>query len=67
MVVYMISFFLLPKGILQKLDYCQSRFLGKGTARKRNIDWLSGVWFTELKIKVGWGFMTSKSKLRLPG
>jgi hypothetical protein len=39
MVLYMISFVLLPKGVLQKLDYYRSIFFGKGIARKRNIGW----------------------------
>jgi hypothetical protein len=30
MVLYMISFFLLPKGILHKLDYYRSRFFWQG-------------------------------------
>jgi hypothetical protein len=34
----------------------------KGIARKRNIDWLNGVWFVVLKIWVGWEFMTLRSK-----
>jgi hypothetical protein len=62
MVLYMVSFFLLPKGVLHKLDYYRSRFFGKGTARKRNIDWLNGMWYADLKIRGGWGFMTLRSK-----
>jgi hypothetical protein len=37
MVLYMISFFLLPKGVIHKLDYYRSSFFSKGVARKRNI------------------------------
>jgi hypothetical protein len=54
----MISFFILPKGVLHKLDYYRSRFFGKGIVRKRNIGWLNGVWFAALKIREGLGFMT---------
>jgi hypothetical protein len=28
-------------------------FLGKGTSRKINIDWLNGAWFVEPRIKAG--------------
>jgi hypothetical protein len=38
---------------------------GKGIARKRNIYWLNGVWFVVPKIRVGWEYMTLKSKLIL--
>jgi hypothetical protein len=55
MVVYMISFFILPKGILHKLDYYRSRFFWQGIVRKRNIVWSSGVWFYPQKKKVGCG------------
>jgi hypothetical protein len=50
MVLYMISFFLLPKGVLHKLDYNRSRFFWQGPVRKRNIDSLSGVWFVDPKM-----------------
>jgi hypothetical protein len=35
MVLYMISFFLLPKGVLQKLDYYRSRFFWQGNSEKK--------------------------------
>jgi hypothetical protein len=35
MVLYMISFFLLPKGFLHKLDYSRSRFLWQGDSEKK--------------------------------
>jgi hypothetical protein len=35
MVLHMISFFLLPKGVLHKLDYYRSRFLWQGDSEKR--------------------------------
>jgi hypothetical protein len=35
MVLHMISFFLLPKGILQKLDYYRSRFFWQGDSEKK--------------------------------
>ena len=34
MVLYMISFFQLPKGVLQRLDYFRSRFLWQGDNEK---------------------------------
>ena len=36
MVLYMISFFQLPKGVLYKLDYFRSRFFWQGDSEKRN-------------------------------
>ena len=35
MVLYMISFFQLPKGVLKKLDYFRSRFFWQGDSEKR--------------------------------
>jgi hypothetical protein len=35
LVLHMISFFLLPKGILQKLDYYRSRFFWQGDSEKK--------------------------------
>jgi hypothetical protein len=35
MVLHMISFFLLPKGVLHKLDYYRSRFFWQGDSEKK--------------------------------
>jgi hypothetical protein len=35
MVLYMISFFLLPKGVLHKLDYYRPRFFWQGVSEKK--------------------------------
>jgi hypothetical protein len=35
MVLHMISFFLLPKGVLHKLDYYMSRFFWQGDSEKK--------------------------------
>ena len=35
MVLYMISFFQLPKGILHRLDYLRSRFFWQGDSEKK--------------------------------
>jgi hypothetical protein len=37
MVLYMISFFLLPKGVMHKLDYYRSRFFWQGDSEKKEI------------------------------
>jgi hypothetical protein len=58
MVMYIMSFFLSQKGVLHEIDYYVSRFLGKGIAKKRSIDWLSGMLYADPKIWVGWGSMT---------
>jgi hypothetical protein len=34
-VLHMISFFLLPKGVLQKLDYYRYRFFWQGDSEKK--------------------------------
>jgi hypothetical protein len=54
----MISFFLLPKGVLQNWIITGLDSFGKGTARKRNTDWLNGVSYVLLKTRVGLVFMT---------
>jgi hypothetical protein len=41
MVLYIISFFLLSKGVLHKLDYYWFTFFWQGGNEK--IDWLNGV------------------------
>jgi hypothetical protein len=51
MVLYLLSFFLLPKGVLKRLDFFRSRFFWQGDSEKKNIDWLSGVSFTAQKTK----------------
>jgi hypothetical protein len=37
MVLYMISFFLLPKGVLHRLDYYRSRFFWQGDSEIKEI------------------------------
>jgi hypothetical protein len=50
----MMSFFRIPKGVLEKLDYYRSRFFGNVTSTKRNIGWLSGAFYISLRVAVGW-------------
>jgi hypothetical protein len=35
---------------------------GKVIVRRRNIDWLSGVWFVDPRTRVGLEFMTLRSR-----
>ena len=35
MVLYMLSFFLIPKGVLKRLDYYRSRFFWQGDSEKK--------------------------------
>jgi hypothetical protein len=37
MVLYMLSFFQVPKGVLQRLDYYHSRFFWQGDSKKKEI------------------------------
>jgi hypothetical protein len=60
----MISFFLLPKGVLQKLNSIDLDSFGKETARKRSFNWSNGVWSVDPKTKAGLEFTTLRSKTR---
>jgi hypothetical protein len=51
MVLYMISFFLLPKGVLKSAIIIVLDSFGKGIVRKKNIDWSSGVLFVDPRIR----------------
>ena len=51
MVLYMLSFFHLPKGVLQRLDYFRSRFFWQSDNEKRNIAWLGGILYVGPKVK----------------
>jgi hypothetical protein len=66
MVLHMISF-LLPKGVLQKLDYYRSRFFWQGDSKKKKYrlaKWRHGVMFAVLRTKEDLGFMTYRSRIR---
>ena len=43
MVLYMLSFFLVPKGVLKRLDYYRSRFFWQENSERRNIGWQDGM------------------------
>ena len=64
MVLYMPSFFQLPKEVLQRLDYFKSKKLGKETVKRKNTGWPNGAWFVGLKTKVALEFMTCRSRMR---
>jgi hypothetical protein len=49
MVPYMLSLFLLPKGVLIGWIFSDQDSFGKATAKRKNIGWLSGVWFAGQK------------------
>jgi hypothetical protein len=51
MVLYLISFFHLPKGVLHRLNYFQSRFFEQGDSEKRSIGWQNEMRFANQKIK----------------
>jgi hypothetical protein len=50
-VLYMLSFFLLPKGVLSWLDFFRSRFFWQGDSEKKSMDRPSGVCFVAQKTK----------------
>jgi hypothetical protein len=43
LVMFIISFFDVRKGVLEKIDYFRSRFSGKVRAIRKNIGWLHGM------------------------
>lgn len=47
MILYMISFFQLPKEVLQRWDYFHRDSFGKWIVRKRSIDWLNGTSYAD--------------------
>ena len=58
MVLYMISFFQLPKGVLKNWIIFVRDSFGKVTVRRESTDWPSGVWFADPRTKEGLAFMT---------
>jgi hypothetical protein len=60
----MISFFILPKGFLLNWIITGLDFFGKGTIRKRNIDWLNEVLSAIPMIRVGSVFITWRSRIQ---
>jgi hypothetical protein len=53
MVMYMLCFFLLPKGVLNRLDFFRSNSFGRVTPKRKNIDGLNKVLFIVPKTKKG--------------
>jgi hypothetical protein len=41
--IFMMSFFEVPKGVLEKIDYFRSRFFGKVMTIRKNIGWQDGM------------------------
>ena len=55
--MFMISFFEISKGVLQKIDYYRSCSFGKEIITRKNIDLLDGILFANPKNMVVWGFI----------
>jgi hypothetical protein len=53
MILYIISFFLLPKGFYTRSIIIDLDSFDMGTMKKRNIDWLNEVWFADPRIRAG--------------
>jgi hypothetical protein len=49
--MFMLSFYEVPKGILEKLDYYRSRFFWQGDSHKKSIGSQNGVLFIDQMIK----------------
>jgi hypothetical protein len=55
--MFMMSFFEIPRGVLEKIDYYRSWFFGKGRIIRKSIDSPSGV----SSVNQGrWGFRGEK-------
>jgi hypothetical protein len=50
--MFMLSFFEVPKGVLEKIDYFKSTFFGKMIVKRRNTDSQNGVLCTNLRTKM---------------
>jgi hypothetical protein len=61
----MILFFLLPKGVLHKLDYYRSRFFWQGDSEKKKYRLAKWSVVCSSKTRVGLVFMTLRSKIQL--
>jgi hypothetical protein len=48
--MFLMSFFKIPKGVVEKLDYYRSRFFWQCDEHKKNIDWLSGVFYVNRRV-----------------
>ena len=48
--MFMMSFFEVPSGVLQRIDF-RSRFFGKEKSIRRNIDLLDGTSYANLRNK----------------
>ena len=64
MVLYMLSFFQLPKGVLQRLDYFRSRFFWQGDGEKKKYRLAKWSVVCRPKDQGGLGFMTYRSRMR---
>jgi hypothetical protein len=47
----MLSFFEIPKGILEKIEYYRSQFFWQNDSKRKNIDSQSGAYFANQRIK----------------
>jgi hypothetical protein len=64
MVLYMLSFFLLPKGVLNRLDFFQSRFFWQGDSEKKKYRLAKWSVVCTPKDQGGWEFKTLRSKIQ---
>jgi intein-encoded DNA endonuclease-like protein len=51
--MFMLSFFEVSRGVLEKLDYYISRFFGTTMGIRKGIDRQNGVYCIHLRTKVG--------------
>jgi hypothetical protein len=65
MILYMISFFLLTKGVLHKLDYYRSRFFWQGDSEKKKYRLVKWSIVCRPKDQGGLEFITFRLRTRL--
>jgi hypothetical protein len=63
MMLHMISFFLLPKAVLRKMDYYRSIFFWQGDSEKKKYRLANGVSYVLLKIRVGLVFIIFRLRI----
>jgi hypothetical protein len=66
MILYIISFFMFSKGVLQWLDYFELRYFWQGHSENKIIGCLNEMLLVTQKIKKNLIFMTLRPRMELP-
>jgi hypothetical protein len=52
--MFMLSFFEVPRGVLERLDYYRFRFFWQSDGHKKSIGWQNGECSAHLRTKAGY-------------